>query len=422
METLENETSPSATRDTHSASEWKLAGLSPERLARMHHTLRRYVDSARLPGLVAVVSRRGVQHTDAMGTLALDRDAPMAADTIFRIASVTKPVTAVAAMILVEECRLRLDDPLDEFLPELANRRVLRSIESELDDTVPAVRAITLRDLLTYRSGYGELLFLSPACPLQRALAAAGLPLSAWMFRGSGDEYMRRIGELPLAFQPGERWLYHTSGEILGVLIARASGMPLSSFLRERIFEPLGMIDSGFTVPPEKLGRVATCYMEDPSSGALAPIPDADTSLLSRPVEFESGAGDQFLSTAADLLAFGRMLLGGGAYRNERILSRPAVELMTTDHLTAEQKSTSPFFANFWDARGWGLGLSVITRRHAIAEVPGRFGWDGAFCTSMYVDPREHLVGVLMAQSRPAALRLPDVVLDFWTSVYQAIV
>ena len=411
------ETMPEAGR----ASEWKVSGFSPGRLARMHHTLRRLVENKRLPGLVAVVSRRGMEHTDAIGTLAFDRVEPMGRDTIFRLASVTKPITAVAAMILVEECRLRLDDPVDDLLPELANRRVLRTIESELDDTVPARRAITVRDLLTYRSGYGEVMFLSPGCPLQRALAAAGLPLSTGMFQGKPDDFMRTLSDLPLANQPGERWLYHMSAEILGVLIARASGMPFSSFLRERIFEPLGMKDSGFTVPPEKTARVATLYMEEPSTGVLTPIPGTDAALLAQPVAFESGAGDQFMSTADDLLAFGKMMLGGGALGGERILSRPAVQLMTTDQLTSEQKAASPFFENFWDARGWGLGLSVITRRDDVASVPGRFGWDGAFSTSMYMDPHEQLVGVLMAQCRPAMLRLPPVVVDFWTSVYQAI-
>ena len=173
----------------------------------------------------------------------------MRRDTIFRLASVTKPITAVAAMILVEECKLRLDDPVDDFLPELANRKVLRTIDSELDDTVPAKRPITVRDLLTFRSGYGEVAFLSPTCPLQRALIEARLPLSAWTFPGTPDEFMQCLGRLPLAHQPGERWLYHMSAEILGVLIARASGMSLSAFMRERIFEPLGMKDTGFTVP-----------------------------------------------------------------------------------------------------------------------------------------------------------------------------
>jgi CubicO group peptidase (beta-lactamase class C family) len=345
----------------------------------------------------------------------------MRRDTIFRLASVTKPITAVAAMILVEECRLRLDDPVDDVLPELANRRVLRTIDSELHDTVPAKRPITVRDLLTFRSGYGEVAFLSPTCPLQRALIEARLPLSAWTFPGTPDEFMERLGCLPLAHQPGERWLYHMSAEILGVLIARVSGMALSAFMRERIFAPLGMDDTGFTVPEAQLDRVATCYQTDVSSGEVTALEEARRDLLVRPCAFESGGGVQFVSTADDLLAFGRMMLNRGRYGTERILSRLTVELMSTDQLTPEQKAASPFFERFWDSRGWGLGLSIVTRRDDVAGVPGRFGWDGAFSTSLYVDPREDMVGILMAQCRPAALRLPPVVLDFWTSAYQAI-
>jgi CubicO group peptidase (beta-lactamase class C family) len=211
------------------------------------------------------------------------------------------------------------------------------------------------------------------------------------------------------------------SAEILGVLIARASGTSLSAFMRERIFDPLGMKDTGFTVPESELHRVATCYRTDVSSGEISVLPEARTDLLARPCRFESGAGDQLVSTADDLLAFGRMMLSRGAYGHERILSRLSVELMTTDQLTPEQKAASPFFENFWDARGWGLGLSIVTRRDDVADVPGRFGWDGAFSTSWYVDPHEAMVGVLMAQCRPGALRLPAVVRDFWTSAYQAI-
>jgi CubicO group peptidase (beta-lactamase class C family) len=387
----------------------------------MHDILLRHVDSGRLPGLVALLSRRGVEHVDAIGTLGFDRARPMRRDTIFRLASVTKPITAVAAMILVEECRLRLDDPVDDVLPELANRRVLRTIDSELHDTVPAKRPITVRDLLTFRSGYGEVAFLSPTCPLQRALIEARLPLSAWTFPGTPDEFMERLGCLPLAHQPGERWLYHMSAEILGVLIARVSGMALSAFMRERIFAPLGMDDTGFTVPEAHLDRVATCYQTDVSSGAVTVLEEARRDLLARPCAFESGGGVQFVSTADDLLAFGRMMLNRGRYGTERILSRLTVELMSTDQLTPEQKAASPFFERFWDSRGWGLGLSIVTRRDDVAGVPGRFGWDGAFSTSLYVDPREDMVGILMAQCRPAALRLPPVVLDFWTSAYQAI-
>lgn len=396
-------------------------GLSPTRLARLHETLLRHVERRRLPGLVAAISRRGAEHVDAIGTLGFDRTAPMRRDTIFRLASVTKPITAVAAMILVEECRLRLDDPVDEFLPELANRKVLRTIESELDDSVPARRPITLRDLLTFRSGYGEVAFLAPMCPLHRALIDARLPLSTFTFPGNPDEFMQCVGRLPLAHQPGERWLYHMSAEILGVLVARVSGMPLSAFMRERIFEPLGMKDTGFTVPRARLDRVATCYQTDFSTGEVTVLEGAGNELLARPCLFESGAGDQFVSTADDLLAFGTMMLNQGACGKGRILSRLAVELMTTDQLTAQQKAASPFFEDFWDSRGWGLGVSIVTRRDDVAGVPGRYGWDGAFSTSLYVDPHEDMVGVLMAQCRPGALRLPPVVRDFWTSAYQAI-
>lgn len=403
----------------------KTSGLSAKRMKRLHFSLRRHVDAGRLPGLVAVISRRGSEHFDAIGTLGFDRPAPMQRDTIFRMASVTKVITAVATMILIEECRLRLDDPVDAFLPELSNRNVLKTIDSPIDDTVKAKRPITVRDLLTYRSGYGEIGFmtgfLAPACPLQTAMTQACLPLSAYYFPGTPDAYLLALGRLPLACQPGERWLYHTSAEILGVLIARVSGMPLSAFLKTHIFEPLGMQDSGFTVPIANLERVATCYQTDFGTGEVTPLKDARNDLLAKPCAFESGGGDQFVSTANDMLAFGRMMLNGGIYGKERILSRLSIEAMTTDQLTAEQKAVSPFFANFWDSRGWGLGVSMVTKRTEVAGVPGRFGWDGIFGTSLYMDPHEDMVGVLMAQCRPGTLTVHPVVLDFWTSAYQAI-
>lgn len=387
----------------------------------MRDALQRHVDTGRLPGLIGIVRRRGQEHVAAIGTLGFDRPAPMRRDTIFRLASLTKPITAVAAMILVEECTLRLDDPVDPWLPELRQRRVLRRLDGELDDTVPARRAITLRDLLTFRCGYGEVSLLAPMCPLHRAMIEARLPLSAWMFPGTADEFMSCLGRLPLAHQPGERWLYHLSADILGVLIARASGMSLSAFLRERIFEPLGMTDTGFAVPETEIDRLATCYRTDASSGAVTVLPEAGADRLTRPPAFEAGGGARGLvSTADDLLAFGRMLLDA-AGGTGRLLSRPTVELMATDQLTPEQKAASPFFEGFWEARGWGLGVSVVTRRTELAGVPGRFGWDGAFGGSWYVDPREEMVGVLLAQVRPAALRLPPVVLDFWTLAYQAL-
>ena len=398
----------------------RTGGFSSARLARMREALQRHVTHGRVPGLVALVYHRGRVHVETLGTTAFDSNVPVRRDTIFRLASTTKPVTAAGAMILVEECKVRLDDPVDEWLPELSDRRVLRTIDSPLDDTVPAKRPITLRDLLTFRAGYGEVMFLSPTCPLQRALAEAHLPLSEWPFSGTSDEFMKRLGNLPLAHQPGERWLYHMSGEILGVLMARVSGQSLGAFLRERIFEPLGMTDTGFQVPETELDRLPACYGTDFITGKLVLLEAARGGYAAQPPAFESGAGG-LVSTVDDLLAFGRMMLAQGLDGGDRILSRPAIELMTMDHLTPSQKAASPFFENFWDTRGWGLGVGVITARQDLADVTGRFGWDGAFGTSWYVDPREDLVGILMTQRRPDRLALPPLTQDFWTSVYQLI-
>jgi CubicO group peptidase (beta-lactamase class C family) len=394
--------------------------FSRTRMARMHASMQRHLERSRLPGLALLVHQRGREYVDAMGTLAFESASPMRRDTIFRLASTTKPITAVAAMILVEECRLRLDDRVDEWLPELKDRRVLRTLESPLDDTVPSNRPITLRDLLTFRSGYGEVAFISPTCPLQRAMVERKLPLSVWPFVGTSQELMERLGSLPLAYQPGERWLYHMSSEMLGVLIARVSGKSLGSFLHDRIFEPLGMTDTGFYVPEAELDRLPTCYGTNFPGTELVVLDEARGGMYAAPPAFESGAGG-LVSTVDDLLAFGLMMLNQGAYGRERILSRSAVELMTTDQLTPEQKAISPFFEGFWDTYGWGLGLGMITRRGELGDAPGRFGWDGAFGTSWHVDPKEALVGVLMTQRRPDVMAIPDVARDFWTSAYQLI-
>ena len=403
------------------AFEIDTSGFSLTRLERLRGVLRRHVESGALPGFVAAVHHLGREHVHAIGNQAFDVDAPaMRRDTIFRLASMTKPITAVAAMILVEECRIRLDDPVDAWLPELANRRVLRTIESSLDDTVPAVRPITVRDVLTFRSGYGELGFLSPTCPLQRAMSSASLTLGEYPFTFTPDEFLKRLGSLPLAHQPGDRWLYHTAAEILGVVIARVSGQSLATFLRERIFEPLGMTDTGFYVPTAKLDRLPICYTRDFATGKIAVLHEAHGGHYARPPVFEAGGGG-LVSTADDLLAFGRMMLNKGAYGRERILSRATLEVMTMDQITLEQKARSPFFAGFWDECSWGLGLGVVTTRREIARVPGCFGWDGAFGTSWWVDPREQLVGVFLTQRVPDVLAIPSSILDFWTSAYQLI-
>jgi CubicO group peptidase (beta-lactamase class C family) len=395
-------------------------GLSKERLGRMRDVMAGHVERGAVPGLVTLVSRRGEVHVDAIGTKAVGGSDPMRRDTVFRIASVTKPIVAAAAMILIEECTLRLDDPVDRWLPELADRKVLRAIDGPLDDTVPANRPITLRDLLTLRLGIGEVMVFPPRYPIQQAMDEAGLSASANLPTHPPDELMQRFGSLPLLHQPGERWLYNSGSDILGVLIARASGHALERFLRERIFEPLGMKDTAFSVPESKLDRLATCYRTDAATGGLAIFDEARGGRFASPPIFESGAGG-LVSTVDDCLAFGRMMLDMGKHRSERILSRPSVELMTTDHITPEQKAASEFVPGFWDNRGWGFGLSVITRRDDLAAMPGRYGWDGGYGTSWYVDPKEGMVGILMTQRVMDSPSPPGVFLDFWTSAYQAI-
>ena len=346
----------------------------------------------------------------------------MGRDTIFRIASITKPITAAATMILVEECALRLDEPVDRLLPELADRRVLRRLDGPLDDTVPAERPITVRDLLTFRMGMGMILAPPGAYPIQQAVAdaigAPGAPSPS--APPPPDEWMRRLGTLPLVHQPGERWMYNTGAEVLGVLIARAAGQPLETFLRERIFEPLGMKDTSFAVPADKLDRLATSYLTDFETGSLVLYDDPADSQWGKAPAFPDGAAG-LVSTADDCLAFGRMMLGKGRAGDTRILSRPSVETMTMDHLTPEQKAHSSLAPGFFDGHGWGFGMAVVTRRDEIWTVPGSFGWDGGLGTSWWVDPREDMITILMTQAAWISSSPPDVNRDFWTLAYQAI-
>jgi CubicO group peptidase (beta-lactamase class C family) len=225
------------------------------RLERTHQILSGYIDRRKIPGLVALVSHGEDVHVETLGTLSFDKSAPMQTDTIFRIASLTKPVTAVAAMILIEECRLRLDESIEPWLPELANRRVLRSLSGPLDDTVPAHRPITVRDLLTFRMGFGSVMSPPDTYSIQKLIreyriGGDGMPRPSQA--PTAEEWIQRLGSLPWMAQPGERWLYHLSSDVLGLLIGRVSGQSLGTFMRERIFDPLGMKDTGFYVPPGK--------------------------------------------------------------------------------------------------------------------------------------------------------------------------
>jgi CubicO group peptidase (beta-lactamase class C family) len=397
------------------------AGLSSERLARLRRVLAGSVERGDVPGLVALVSRRGEAHVDLIGSQAFD-GSPIQRDTIFRIASLTKPIIAAATMILVEECSLRLDDPVDRLLPELANRRVLKRLDGPLDDTVPASRPITVRDLLTFRMGFGIAFAPSGMYPIQKATMELDL--------GQGppnpqalpepNEWLRRLGTLPLMHQPGERWMYGTGSNVLGVLIARATGQPLETFFGERIFEPLGMRDTAFSIPAVKLDRFATSYATNYLTGERVVYDEAAGGQWSRPPAFPSGAGG-LVSTIDDYLAFGQMMLNKGTSGKVRILSRPTVETMTTDHLTPAQKVVSGLVPAYFESHGWGFGVSVVTRRDDVAKSVGTFGWDGGLGTVWYADPKEEMVTMLLTQVAWTSPDPPPICRDFWTLAYQAI-
>lgn len=398
-------------------------GLSAERLRRMDGVLDGSVERGEVPGLVALVARKGGLHVHVAGSTSIG-GRPVARDTIFRISSMTKPVTAVAALILVEEGKLRLDDPVDRLLPELANRQVLKRIDGPVDETEPAQRPITLRDLLTFRMGFGYL-FAREEYPIHRAAAGAGMQPGPPRPSGDPDpgEFMKRLGTLPLIYQPGTSWLYNTSAEVLSVLIARASGQAFDAFLHDRLFEPLDMKDTDFSVPTVKLDRFATSYMVDPHTRELFVYDPAEGGDWSRPPAFPNGAGG-LVSTADDYFSFAKMLMDGGRHGKNgkltRILSRPSVELMTTDQLTPEQKARSGFGPDSFTDFGWGFCLQIATRRTGPASV-GSYGWSGGMGTLWENDPHEQLITILMTQRGWESSTPGGVFVDFWTTAHAAI-
>jgi CubicO group peptidase (beta-lactamase class C family) len=386
----------------------------------MHQVLSGHIERKEMPGLVALVSHHDDVHVETLGTLAFNNPASTRRDTIFRIASITKIITAVAAMILVEECKLRLDDPIDPWLPELANRRVLKSISSELDDTVPASRAITVRDLLTYRMGFGSVMAMPDTYPIQKLvrehrIGGDGPPRPAQA--PTMHQWLHSLGSLPLIAQPGERWMYNTSADALGCLIARVSGQSFGTFLREKIFDPLGMKDTAFHVPPEKINRLPGVYFFNRQTNKLDSFDDPANSAWSSPPPSESGAGG-LVSTLDDYFTFSRMMLNKGRLGREQILSRSTVDLMTSDQLTPEQRKGSEIF--FGAHSSWGLGMAVDIARSEIYHTPGRYGWTGGLGTTAYIDPAEGMIGIFFTQRMMDSPEPPKFFTDFWTLAYEA--
>jgi CubicO group peptidase (beta-lactamase class C family) len=366
-----------------------------------------YVSNGTAPGMVGLVARGDQVEVLALGSTDLEGTQPMARETIFRVASLTKPITAAATMMLVDDGLIRLNDTVDQWLPEIAHPTVVRTLQSPLDDVVPAARPITVADLLTFRAGYG---FPSDF----------SLPVVQVQFQGAfmwgrdpktlptPDEWMTLIAGLPMVAQPGEMWLYNMCSDILGVLIARVSGRSLPDFLEERIFEPLGMVDTAFAVPPEKRARFGNFYVAD-GEGNLQ-VNDAPDGNWSAMPNFPSGAGG-LVSTVDDLYAFGRMLNDGGALDGRRVLSPDSVRQITTDYLTAEQRAASQLFL---EGQGWGFGGSVDVAMIDPWNVPGRYGWVGGSGTAAHVVPSSGAVTILLTQVSLTGPTPTPLMRDFW--------
>jgi CubicO group peptidase (beta-lactamase class C family) len=383
--------------------------LSSTGLDRLRAIAARHVASGYVPGLVALVASGGHTHVEAHGTLSFG-GAPVARDSLFRIASMTKPVTGAATMALVEAGLVELDEPVDRLLPELADRRVLRDLAGPLDDTVPAQRPITTRDLLTFTFGFGfvlEMFMSSSPLPIvvasdEARLATIGPPDPST--QPDPDTWIAGLGALPLMAQPGERWMYNTGASVLGVLASRAAGQTFGDVLRTRIFEPLGMSQTAFWTA--ETDRLATAYRGTPDSGLE--VWDPPEGSYSRPPAFEDGAGG-LVSTADDMLAFARMFLRGG----DPVLSADSVRAMTTDQLTPAQKTRGGLGPDFFTGQSWSFCQAV--------QDSGAFGWNGGFGSTWHVDPVKDLVVIVLTQRMFDSPELPPLHQEIQDAAYAAL-
>jgi CubicO group peptidase (beta-lactamase class C family) len=375
-------------------------------MTALRDLLQARVDDGTVPGAVALVARGDDVDVVAVGSVDADGTAPMARDSIFRIASITKPITAAAVLMLVEDGLVGLDSPVEEWLPELAKPMVVRTPAGPVDDVVPVDRPITVEDLLSSRPGWGfPSDFSSPAVRALFEVQRDGRALQSWP---DPDTWLAALARVPLLHQPGEAWLYGTASDLQGILVARVSGGTFPEFLAERIFQPLGMTDTAFEVPPAKRDRFTSAYSPD-GDGALELTDTPDGEWSNVPV-FHSGGGG-LVSTADDWLSFARMLLNDGEANGHRLLSPTSVSRMTTNHLTAAQRDGA---ALFLEGQGWGYGGQVDVTPGAPWNVPGRYGWVGGTGTTAHIVPPAGTVTVLLTQ---VAMRNPTptgLMRDFW--------
>ncbi|MFJ9723064.1 serine hydrolase domain-containing protein [Streptomyces sp. NPDC101209] len=372
--------------------------------------LRRHVEDGTVPGAVALVARGEDVEVVTVGSVDTECTAAMARDSIFRVASLTKPITAAAVLMLVEEGVLALDAPVEEWLPELSKPTVVRTPAGPVDDVVPAARPITVEDLLSSRTGWGfPSDFTLPAVQSLFTVQKDGRALQGWP---DADTWLGLLARVPMLYQPGEAWLYGTSSDLQGILVERASGRTLPDFLAERLFAPLGMTDTAFEVPPSKRHRFTSAYAPAPDgSPRLSDTPDGEFARVPR---FHSGGGG-LVSTADDWLAFARLLLNGGTTPDgRRLLSSTSVSRMTTNHLTAGQRERATLFL---EGQGWGYGGQVDVTPSDPWNVPGRYGWVGGTGTTAHIVPPTGTVAILLTQAGMANPTPTPVMRDFWRYV-----
>ena len=372
------------------------AGMSADALARVPGALQGVIDAGDLSGAVTLIWRKGeLVQLNTLGHRDIEAGKPMTRDTMFRIASMTKPITSVAALMLMEEGKLKLDDPISKWAPEFANMKVLKSPTGPLNEVYDAPREITIDDLMTHRSGlaYG----FTSIGPIAHAYEAAlGSPLVNPL---TPDEWIARLAKLPLSFAPGDRFHYSHATDLLGFLIGRIEGKPFYDVLHERIFGPLGMVDTDFWCPPEKRDRMAKLYRINPTTDRMedASLPHVDA----RPAFCGGGGG--LISTADDYLTFARLMLNKGELNGVRLISEATHALMTANRLTPEQREIPFMGIPFWLGQGFGLGVSVITDPEKQAWMgagsEGAFGWPGAFGTWWQADPAQDMVLIYLIQN-----------------------